>query len=191
MEAHDGWRLQLAYAGLHPDSVGGLLDAHGAEGAVARVAGSRTGSDRSRAAVAVPAVDRLDELAKLGFDVVFRHGAGYPPSLAHLPGAPDVLFVRGTLEAVSSVGSVAVVGTRRCSPYGRNLAEAYGRAIGAAGWVLISGLARGIDGAAHRGTVASQRRGVAVLGCGLDVAYPREHLLRRGAFRPGTGSSRV
>jgi DNA processing protein len=86
------------------------------------------------------------------------------------------LFTRGT---VTSTSVVAVVGTRRCTAYGRNLATAYGHAIAEAGWTLVSGLARGIDGAAHRGTVAATGHGIAVLGCGLDIAYPREH----GALR--------
>jgi DNA processing protein len=96
----------------------------------------------------------------------------YPECLAALPDAPALLYVLGSIPQSPSV---AVVGTRKCTAYGRRLAAAYGTAIAAAGWVLISGLARGIDGAAHRGTVESDGRGVAVLGCGLDVSYPREH----------------
>lgn len=170
MNETDGWRLQLAFAGLHPDSVRGLLDAHGPQGAVNRVVG--TGSDRVSSAARITAADRLAELEAAGFGCVFRGQSGYPDQLADLPGTPDVLFVRGVMQ---SQPTVAVVGTRRCSAYGRNLAEAYGAAIARAGWVLVSGLARGIDGAAHRGTVAHSGAGIAVLGCGLDVAYPREH----------------
>jgi DNA processing protein len=70
---------------------------------------------------------------------------------------------------------VAVVGTRRCTSYGRRIAEIYGRAIAAAGWPVVSGLARGVDGAAHMGTVAVGGTGVAILGSGIDVMYPREH----------------
>ncbi len=167
-----GWRLQLAYAGLHPDATSALLDAHGPQGAVGRVRAARSGSTRAAAAAAVPARARVEELAALGMAVRFRGDPGYPPELAELPGAPDVLFVRGSWPAGPAV---AVVGTRRCTAYGRNLAKAYGHAIAEAGWVLVSGLARGIDGAAHRGTVAASGIGAAVLGCGLDVAYPREH----------------
>jgi DNA protecting protein DprA len=189
-----GWRLQLAFAGLHPDTVAGLLDAHGPEGAVGYVASSRNRNARSRVEVSVPASDRVGELAAAGYSVVFRGEGGYPQRLGELPGCPDVLFTLGELPAGPAV---AVVGTRRCTAYGRNLAEAYGHAIAAAGWGLVSGLARGIDGAAHRGTVAAGGVGVAVLGCGLDVDYPREHkglrqeLLRLGGavvseYPPGT-----
>jgi DNA processing protein len=104
--------------------------------------------------------------------VVMRGDAGYPAHLAAYPDAPDVLFVRGALPRHPCV---AVVGTRKCTAYGRRLANQYGRAIAEAGWVASSGLARGIDGAAHEGTVAARGVGVAVLGCGLDIAYPPEH----------------
>ena len=125
MNESDGWRLQLAYGGLHPDTTAGLLDAHGPEGAVSRVLAARTGSHRSRQAVAVPAAQRLAELAACGFRVLLRGDDEYPARLAALPDAPDLLFVTGEIPSASKV---AVVGTRRCSPYGRNLAEAYGRA---------------------------------------------------------------
>lgn len=124
---------------------------------------------------------------------VFLGDAGYPAALAGIADPPDVLFVRGTLPL--SLG-VAVVGTRRSTAYGRGLARAFGRAIAAAGWVLCSGLARGIDGEAHRGTLEAGGTGVGVLGCGSDVVYPREHagliaaLARSGAivteYPPGT-----
>ncbi len=180
-----GWRLQLAYAGLHPDSTAALLDAHGAEGAVARVQAARSGSTRAAEAAAVPAMARVAALAASGMTLQFRGDPGYPPHLAELPGAPDVLFVRGSWP---SGPAVAVVGTRRCTAYGRNLATAYGHTIADAGWVLVSGLARGIDGAAHCGTVAASGKGVAVLGCGLDVAYPREHASLRDELLAGGGA---
>jgi DNA processing protein len=167
-----GWRLQLAYGGLHPDTVRGLLDSRGPREAVLSVCSAAARSPRARAAVQIPAVERVRELEALGLSIVFRGGEGYPTRLAELPGTPDVLFTTGPIPSGSTI---AVVGTRRCTAYGRNLAEAYGRAIADAGWILVSGLARGIDGAAHRGTVAGAGRGVVVLGCGLDVAYPREH----------------
>lgn len=181
-----GWRLQLAFAGLHPDSVRGLLEAHGAAGAVRRVTESVRHSARARQAAAVPAPQRVAQLAGVGIDVVFRGEPGYPPHLEELPDGPDLLFVRGRLPSTDP--AVAVVGTRRCSAYGRNLAMAYGRAIAAAGWVLVSGLARGIDGAAHRGTVAAGGVGIGVLGCGLDIAYPREHKVLRDQLIDGGGA---
>jgi DNA processing protein len=117
--------------------------------------------------------------------VLFRGTAAYPAVLGDRPGSPDVLFIRGRWPKQPAV---AVVGTRRCTAYGRNLATAYGHAIAEAGWVLVSGLARGIDGAAHRGTVAAEGAGIAVLGCGLDIAYPREHAALRDQLIAGGGA---
>jgi DNA processing protein len=167
-------RLRLACVGLHPERTRGLLERYGgASGAVrALEKGKVDVSERARAAVAVSAAAQRDQLAAAGVSVVMRGDDGYPPHLAVYPDAPDVLFVRGTLPQHPCV---AVVGTRKCTAYGRRLARQYGRAIAEAGWVASSGLARGIDGAAHEGTVAASGIGVAVLGCGLDVAYPPEH----------------
>ena len=187
MDESHGWRLQLAFAGIHPDTASALLDAHGPEGAVAAVARTSR-SDRAQREVLVPATQRVEQLMAAGFSVEFRGAIGYPRALGALPNAPDVLFVHGTDLATHSDRAVAVVGTRRCSPYGRNLAEAYGRAIAEAGWLLVSGLARGIDGAAHRGTVAGAGPGIAILGCGLDVDYPREHRSLADRLIDGGGS---
>jgi DNA processing protein len=166
-------RLRLAFAGLHPDRLRSLLAASGLR---RTLTGLQTGklktTDRVRAAIAVPAAERRSQLAAAGIDAVFRGDDNYPEHLAALPDAPDVLFVRGSLPAVPGV---AVVGARRATGYGRRIAERYGRAIAAAGWPLISGLARGIDGAAHRGTTSAGGIGVAVLGSGIDVMYPHEH----------------
>lgn len=166
-------RLQVAFGGLHPDRVRGLYADYGPVGTVRRLkAGAIKTTDRVRTAIAVPAETRRQELDAAGISVIYQGEAGYPEGLARLPDAPDLLFVRGTL--VDSA-AVAIVGTRRCTSYGRRIADIYGRAIGGAGWPVISGLARGIDGAAHQGTVAVGGTGIAVLGSGIDVMYPREH----------------
>ena len=166
--------LRLAFAGLHPDRLQDLLAERGSPTSVlaAIKRGSVWTSPHVREAVAVPAPERRDQLAADSITALAKGDPGYPVSLADLPRSPELLFVRGSLPAVPGV---AVVGTRRCTSYGKKLAHRYGEAIAAAGWPLVSGLARGIDGAAHRGTVDGGGIGVAVLGCGLDVAYPREH----------------
>jgi DNA processing protein len=96
---------------------------------------------------------------------------GYPPGLFDLE-APPSLHVLG--DPGSGPG-VAVVGTRRCTRYGSNLAEAFGAAIARAGWSTVSGLARGIDVAAHRGCLSLRGHAMAVLGSGVDVCYPAEN----------------
>jgi DNA processing protein len=171
---NDDSRLRMAFSGLHPIRSRELRDRFGgALGAVIAIERGRVkASDAIRGNVAVPADQRRAELASLGIDAVYREGAGYPDHLDVFEDAPDLLFVRGTLPKNPGVG---IVGTRRCTAYGLELAEAYGRAVAATGWLVVSGLARGIDGAAHRGMVSAAGVGVAVLGCGIDVTYPREH----------------
>ncbi|HEX2153522.1 MAG TPA: DNA-processing protein DprA [Acidimicrobiia bacterium] len=101
-----------------------------------------------------------------------RGRPGYPESLETIADPPARLWVLGSIP--EQVG-VAIVGTRRATRYGLSLARDMGAAVGAAGWPVVSGLARGIDGAAHRGCVEVGGTGVAVLGCGVDIWYPREH----------------
>ena len=95
----------------------------------------------------------------------------YPAGLLDLEDPPS-LYTEGQFR---SGPSVAVVGTRRCTSYGVRLAEAYGGAISRAGWSVVSGLARGIDTAAHRGCLASNGHAVAILGCGIEICYPYEN----------------
>ncbi len=79
------------------------------------------------------------------------------------------------LGQTTTAPAVAVVGTRRCTRYGLTLAEGFGRALAQSGWTTVSGLARGIDAAAHRGTLTGHGEAVAVLGSGIDVVYPSEN----------------
>ena len=95
----------------------------------------------------------------------------YPVGLFDLEDPPS-LYVLGD---TSTAPAVAVVGTRRCTRYGLTLAESFGRALAHVGWTTVSGLARGIDGAAHRGTLGAGGEAVAVLGSGIDVIYPPEN----------------
>ena len=157
-------RLQVAFGGLHPLRVQALYAEYGPERALHRLRkGAEKTTDRIRAAVSIPAEQRRSQLRGAGVAVVFKGEADYPELLAELPDGPDLLFVRGALPGEPGV---AVVGSRRCTAYGRSLAERYGKAIAASGWPLVSGLARGIDGAAHRGTVNGGGQGIAVLGSG-------------------------
>jgi DNA processing protein len=97
----------------------------------------------------------------------------YPPLLGAITSPPD-LHVRGSLEADDAL-AVAIVGSRRATAYGLEVAERLASELAARGIVIVSGLARGIDGAAHRGALAANGRTLAVLGSGVDVIYPPEH----------------
>ncbi|MBU1226385.1 MAG: DNA-processing protein DprA [Actinobacteria bacterium] len=167
-------RLRLAMAGLHPDRARALVESFGSETAVLRAVerGRIEVSRRAAAALSRPAAEIREMLDGLGVRLLWRGGPGYPESLEGLPDAPDVLFMRGRLPECPAV---AVVGTRRCTAYGRAIARAYGSAIAGAGWTTVSGLARGIDAEAHLGTLEGGGPGVAVLGSGSNVVYPSEH----------------
>lgn len=105
---------------------------------------------------------------------VYRGDAAYPALLAEIPDPPDELWVRGDVELLNTPG-VAIVGSRAASAYALEIASALAFDLARRGVVVVSGLARGVDGAAHRGALDAAGRTVAVLGCGVDVVYPPEH----------------
>ena len=110
-----------------------------------------------------------------GVRIVGRDEAEYPGWLARTVAPPLVLYVRGVMRADEGPVSLAVVGSRRCSPNGLAWARAVAQDLAAAGVSIVSGLARGIDTAAHEGALAAAGRTVAVLGSGLDRVYPAEN----------------
>lgn len=139
-------------------------------------------------------VVELDRLGRLGIRAVYPGHPSYPPLLAEISGRPSLLYVRGELVAGDDT-AVAIVGTRRATPYGRQAAERIAAELAEAGVTVVSGLARGVDAAAHRAAVDVGGRTIAVLGSGPDVIYPAEHrrlavqILESGAilseFPPG------
>jgi DNA processing protein len=109
------------------------------------------------------------------FGSVRRGQADYPPRLSELHDPPSRLHLRGGPPELLSRPSVAIVGARSCSPYGAQVARELARSLAAAGLVVVSGMARGVDAEAHRGALAAGGLTVAVLGCGIDRDYPRAH----------------
>ena len=110
------------------------------------------------------------------FRLLKRRDPAYPAFLAAIYDPPPALWLRGSAEPeLLSRPAVAIVGARACSSYGRSVARSLGRDIAAAGVVVISGMARGIDGEAHRGVLDAGGATVAVLGCGIDRNYPAAH----------------
>lgn len=127
--------------------------------------------------------------------LLFYTDEDYPEQLKNIFDPPPVLYTRGDRSSLQNA-SVALVGSRRATAYGLKVAENLARELAAAGVNVVSGMARGIDTAAHRGAVKGDGKTVAVLGCGLDVVYPRENaglaeeIASRGAviseFPPGS-----
>jgi DNA processing protein len=110
---------------------------------------------------------------RLGARLVLSTDPDYPAALRQLPLPPPVLAVRGEIP---DRPAVAMVGSRKADPYGKEVAELFARALAEAGVTVVSGFARGVDAAAHRGALSSPGgRTVAVLGCGLSIDYPAGH----------------
>ncbi len=119
---------------------------------------------------------KLYELQKRGIRFVWKESAAYPSRLYHLPDAPFSLYVRGTLPGTEQP-TVAVVGARNASHEGLELAGKFGRELAENGVQVISGLARGIDVTAQRGALRiASGKTYGVLGTGIDICYPRQHI---------------
>ena len=117
-----------------------------------------------------------ERLRAAGFRFLGRSEAGFPPLLNAIHDPPPGLFLRGAAEPeLLARPAMAVVGARACSAYGRQVARRLGRELAAAGLVVVSGMARGVDAEAHRGALQAGGVTVAVLGCGVDRDYPAAH----------------
>jgi DNA processing protein len=128
----------------------------------------------------------IDNVKSLKADLLILDDGVYPALLREIYDPPVTLYVKGAWEACFDRPCVAVVGSRRCSTYGQNAAMMLARDLAQRGVTVVSGFARGIDAAAHRGALEGGGRTVAVLGTGLDQFYPRDHrkladeILQRG-----------
>jgi DNA processing protein len=121
------------------------------------------------------ATAELVRVRELGADVLILDDGTYPALLREIDDPPITLYVRGAWQDCLDAPCVALVGSRRCSTYGLNTATLLARELARRGVTIISGLARGIDAAAHRGALEAGGRTVAVLGTGVDEVYPRDH----------------
>jgi DNA processing protein len=118
----------------------------------------------------------LARLGECGVRWLARSDAAFPPLLRSIHDPPPGLFLRGSADLeLLARRAVAIVGARACSPYGAQVARVVARELTAAGLLVVSGLARGIDGEAHRGALEAGGPTVAVLGCGVDRDYPASH----------------
>lgn len=149
---------------------------------------------RRRAELDLP--KEMARLQELNISYVTFEEQAYPQALRVIFDPPPGLFMHGNLLPADEK-AVALVGSRRPTPYGLAMAEKLARGLAQAGVTVVSGMARGIDSAAHRGVLEAGGRTVAVLGCGVDVVYPRENrnlmedIIASGAviseFPPGSG----
>ncbi len=188
---------------IGPKRTDKLLQAFGgAEGAwraseaqLAKVLDSRSLGSMVKARRGLDIDGALSRIRRIGAEVILSSDERYPDQLRQIPSAPRLLYVLGD-GALLSRPSVAVVGTRRSSAYGRRAARVLAGDLAAAGVSVVSGLALGVDTAAHRGALDEDGPTVAVLGCGVDIAYPqrnaglRSEVAQRGAlvseYPPGT-----
>jgi DNA processing protein len=192
----EAWALLLAVDGIGPAGFGAVLRATGsalgalhvarrpggaarlgriaAEGDGRPAVGGALGAELAASLGRIP--DRLATLRSAGLEVVTLDDPGYPSRLRSIELPPPVLFVRGRVEVAEARHVVAIVGTRRPTERGRQLASRIAAVVAATGAVVVSGLAVGIDGAAHAATVQERRPTVAVIGSGHHQLFPRAHL---------------
>ena len=170
--------------GLGPKLTAALLERFGTP-AAARLAtaaqlraiphiGDKTAADFAAALRTVDLEAELRLLERHGVRPVPRGFPGFPPSIAGLVNPPGLLYFRGAWTEADA-GAIAIVGSRACTGYGKKLAEQIARGLARAGITVVSGLARGIDGCAHRGALDAGGRTIAVLAGGLAKIYPPEH----------------
>ncbi|CEK16081.1 DNA protecting protein DprA [Chthonomonas calidirosea] len=143
----------------------------------------------------IPTASQRRWLERSDTALLWKGHPNYPSSLLDIYDPPAILFLQGSYRKFD-LTSVAIVGSRHATPYGVHVAERIARELAAYGIIVISGGARGIDAATHRGVLEKKGRTLAVLGCGPDVAYPREHralfqaIAQQGAlvseYPPGT-----
>lgn len=188
-EERVAWLALKLIADLGNRSILRLINRFGSPGEVLRagvkdLAGIPGLREKAQAALLAKKTVRSPEaewerLQREGIKLVCIHDADYPPNLAAIPDPPAVLFVLGSLESRDLV-SVAVVGSRAASPMGMAFTEQLATDLAQSGVTVVSGFALGIDSAAHQGALKGKGRTLAILGCGLDIEYPRTNsVLRR------------
>jgi len=119
--------------------------------------------------------EELEKVKESGADVLILDDGSYPFLLREIADPPITLYVKGDWQACFDAPCVGVIGSRRCSTYGENASEMLSRDLASNGVCVVSGLARGIDSAAHRGAIRGKGRTIAVLGTGINQVYPKEN----------------
>ncbi len=133
------------------------------------------------------AAKELEEAHSLGVQIIPFDSPRYPKRLKEIPDPPVLLYVKGDLKAQDNF-SVAVVGSRKCTPYGKRIAYEFSKAFASSQITVVSGLALGIDSAAHRGAIDANGRTIAVLGSGIDRIYPASNAKLASSIVNGHGA---
>lgn len=141
--------------------------------------GTRTAERISRSVDNFNVEKELALADKLGVFLIHLDDDRYPAPLKGIYDPPPVLYVKGTLQRSDNL-AMAIVGSRRCSTYGSEQASRFGHILASSGLTIVSGMARGIDTAAHRGALSAQGRTIAVQGCGLANVFPPENVKLKG-----------
>lgn len=118
--------------------------------------------------------NELELAEELGIWIINIEDKRYPPTVKQIYDPPPVLYIKGTLSRQDNL-AISIVGTRRCSLYGQEQASRFAHLLGSAGFTIVSGMARGIDTAAHHGALSASGRTIAVQGCGLANIFPPEN----------------
>lgn len=155
-------------------SIAGIFHASAAELQSVAGVGPKLAQAICEGADTSAALRELQRCRERGFELLLRETPEYPTALEDVNDAPDVLYCRGQLQARDAV-AVAIVGSRHCTVYGRQQTERLAGGLAQAGVTVVSGLARGIDAAAHRGALQAGGRTLAVMAAGLSSVYPPEH----------------
>ncbi|MEN8142888.1 MAG: DNA-processing protein DprA [Thermodesulfobacteriota bacterium] len=184
MDFLEDWLTLYLTPGLGSGGCKKLIDLYGDPASVCRAPKSKltnTPGLMKKVSAAINRTDirdqakrELEKCQKAGIDILSWDSAAFPEWLRNIPDPPTLLFVKGNPGVLSAPG-IGIVGSRAASSYGLKMAGDLGRQLSAAGLSVISGLALGIDAAAHRGALANDRKTIAVLGCGLDIVYPAQN----------------
>jgi DNA processing protein len=180
-----GWLALALTPGLGARMAGKLLTSMGSPDRIFSASLTELESHRLPAAVA-QAIHARQPLSAAAKELAQAQAAGirlltwdepeYPQRLRQIYDPPPLLYVRGNIELLNR-HQISIVGSRRPTPYGNQMAERLGRDLADRGLVIVSGLARGVDSSAHKGALSSAATGatIGVLGCGIDVIYPKEN----------------
>lgn len=138
----------------------------------------------------------MEECSALNIDILTIYDDKYPETLRNISDPPVLLYVKGRFPVMEKIPAIGIVGSRKPSIYGAKMAEKIAEGLGNRGFIIVSGMARGIDTCAHKGAIKAETLTIAVLGCGVDVLYPPENggikdlIEQNGAviseFAPGT-----